>query len=41
MINLQKVPLGLKAYKDWEKGLEAAREENKPIPYWILPGGPV
>ncbi|MCM4159377.1 DUF255 domain-containing protein [Antarcticibacterium flavum] len=24
-------PLGLKAYKDWEKGLEAAREENKPI----------
>ena len=24
-------PLGLKAYKDWEKGLEAAREQNKPI----------
>ena len=24
-------PLGLKAYKDWEEGLEAAREENKPI----------
>jgi thioredoxin-related protein len=24
-------PLGLKAYKDWDKGLEAARAENKPI----------
>ncbi|TVZ25208.1 thiol:disulfide interchange protein DsbD [Gillisia sp. Hel_I_86] len=24
-------PLGLKAYKSWEKGLEIARQENKPI----------
>ncbi len=24
-------PLGLEAYKDWDKGLEAAREQNKPI----------
>jgi thiol:disulfide interchange protein DsbD len=24
-------PLGLKAYKDWEKGLAAAKVENKPI----------
>ncbi|WP_037320787.1 thioredoxin family protein [Salegentibacter sp. Hel_I_6] len=24
-------PLGLTAYKDWDKGLEAAREQNKPI----------
>lgn len=24
-------PLGLKAYKDWEEGLEAARAEGKPI----------
>ncbi len=24
-------PLGLEAYKDWDKGLEAARKENKPI----------
>lgn len=24
-------PLGLKAYKDWEKGLKAARTESKPI----------
>ncbi|MCF4101315.1 thioredoxin family protein [Gillisia sp. M10.2A] len=24
-------PLGLKAYKDWDKGLEAAKEQNKPI----------
>jgi thiol:disulfide interchange protein DsbD len=24
-------PLGLKAYKDWDEGLEAAREQNKPI----------
>ncbi len=24
-------PLGLKAYKEWEKGLEAARAEGKPI----------
>jgi len=24
-------PLGLKAYKSWEKGLEAAKQENKPI----------
>ena len=24
-------PLGLKAYKDWDKGLAAAKDENKPI----------
>jgi thiol:disulfide interchange protein DsbD len=24
-------PLGLKAYKDWDQGLEAARKQNKPI----------
>jgi len=24
-------PLGLEAYKDWDKGLEAAKEQNKPI----------
>lgn len=24
-------PLGLKAYKDWEEGLDTAREEGKPI----------
>ncbi len=24
-------PLGLEAYKDWEKGLKAAKEQNKPI----------
>jgi thiol:disulfide interchange protein DsbD len=24
-------PLGLEAYKDWDKGLAAAREQNKPI----------
>ncbi|SKB38729.1 thiol:disulfide interchange protein DsbD [Salegentibacter holothuriorum] len=24
-------PLGLEAYKDWDKGLEAARQQNKPI----------
>ncbi|MDR9457755.1 MAG: cytochrome c biogenesis protein CcdA [Salegentibacter sp.] len=24
-------PLGLEAYKDWDKGLEAAKRENKPI----------
>lgn len=24
-------PLGLKAYKDWDEGLEAAKEQNKPI----------
>ncbi len=24
-------PLGLKAYKDWDEGLKAAKEENKPI----------